>query len=77
MLGPVIQSRRTQILEIARRHGARNIRIFGPCARGEAVRNRADSVMNAQPGVPRKRIAGMRDLLIQHDFGVKLASAGT
>jgi len=32
-----IYEKRDQILEIAARHGARNVRVFGSAARGEAV----------------------------------------
>ena len=31
-----LRSRRTEILEVARKHGARNVRIFGSVARGDA-----------------------------------------
>jgi hypothetical protein len=33
---PFLSSRRDEILEIAHRHGARNVRVFGSVARGEA-----------------------------------------
>ena len=35
----LLQFKRTQILQIAARHGARNVRVFGSVARGTARRN--------------------------------------
>lgn len=35
----LLQSKRTQILTIAARHGARKVRVFGSVARGTARRN--------------------------------------
>jgi predicted nucleotidyltransferase len=32
-----IRARRADILEIAKRHGARNVRVFGSVARGDAI----------------------------------------
>jgi len=31
-----LRSRRTEILEVARKHGARNVRVFGSVARGDS-----------------------------------------
>ena len=39
---------------------------------GEAVKGLSDSLRSANPDVPWKQIAGMRDVLIHHYFGVKL-----
>lgn len=35
-LAEIIKRKREQILEVARRHGAQNLRLFGSLARGEA-----------------------------------------
>jgi uncharacterized protein len=32
----LLQGKRNQVLELAKRHGARNVRVFGSVARGEA-----------------------------------------
>lgn len=45
----------------------RNLEIIG-----EAVKNLSIATRAARPDVPWKSIAGMRDLLIHHYFGVKL-----
>lgn len=39
---------------------------------GEAVKNVSDDFKAAQPDVPWKQIAGLRDVLVHHYFGVKL-----
>lgn len=39
---------------------------------GEAVKGLSDSLKAAHPAIPWKRIAGMRDVLIHHYFGVNL-----
>jgi uncharacterized protein with HEPN domain len=39
---------------------------------GEAVKGLSESLRSANPDVPWKQIAGMRDVLIHHYFGVKL-----
>lgn len=39
---------------------------------GEAVKGLSDSLKTAHPAIPWKRIAGMRDVLIHHYFGVNL-----
>jgi uncharacterized protein with HEPN domain len=39
---------------------------------GEAVKGLSDDLRSANPDVPWKQIAGMRDVLIHHYFGVKL-----
>ena len=38
-LNSLLKSRREEILSIAARHGARNVRVFGSVARGEAGEN--------------------------------------
>lgn len=45
----------------------RNLEIIG-----EAVKNLSEAHKELHPDVPWKRVAGMRDLLIHHYFGVKL-----
>jgi uncharacterized protein with HEPN domain len=39
---------------------------------GEAVKGLSEALRSANPDVPWKQIAGMRDVLIHHYFGVKL-----
>ena len=39
---------------------------------GEAVKSLSQAHRDAHPGIPWKRIAGLRDLLIHRYFGVKL-----
>jgi uncharacterized protein with HEPN domain len=39
---------------------------------GEAVKGLSDELRATNPDVPWKQIAGMRDVLIHHYFGVKL-----
>lgn len=39
---------------------------------GEAVKGLSEDLRLSNPGVPWKQIAGMRDVLIHHYFGVKL-----
>jgi predicted nucleotidyltransferase len=47
----VIGARREQIVAIARRHGARNVRVFGSVARGDAdERSDVDFLVTFEPG---------------------------
>jgi uncharacterized protein with HEPN domain len=39
---------------------------------GEAVKNLSQTCKDAQPAIPWKRIAGLRDVLIHGYFGIKL-----
>jgi uncharacterized protein with HEPN domain len=39
---------------------------------GEAVKGLSDNLRSQAPDVPWKQIAGMRDVLIHHYFGIKL-----
>lgn len=46
-----VYSRRAAILEVARRHGARNLRVFGSVARGEAgTTSDIDMLVDMEPG---------------------------
>lgn len=46
-----IRSRREAILEVARRYGASNVRIFGSVARGDATENSdLDLIVRFEPG---------------------------
>ncbi len=56
-----LNDRRTQDAVI------RNLEVIG-----EAVKNLSEQTLNSQSSVPWKRIAGMRDVLIHHYFGIKL-----
>ena len=47
----VLRSRRTEILDVARKHGARNVRIFGSVARGDAGPDSdVDILVELEPG---------------------------
>lgn len=39
---------------------------------GEAVKGLSEELRTANPDIPWKQIAGMRDVLIHHYFGIKL-----
>ncbi len=46
-----LRSRRTEILDLARKHGARNVRIFGSVARGDAGPDSdVDILVELEPG---------------------------
>jgi predicted nucleotidyltransferase len=46
-----LRSRRAEILDIARKHGARNVRIFGSVARGDAgPESDVDILVELEPG---------------------------
>jgi hypothetical protein len=50
-LDDVLREKREEILRIAARHGARNVRVFGSVARGEAdERSDIDLVVEFEPG---------------------------
>lgn len=50
-LQELLESKRDEILRIARAHGARNVRIFGSVARGEAVESSdIDFLVDFEPG---------------------------
>jgi predicted nucleotidyltransferase len=47
----LVQSKREEILRIARAHGARNVRVFGSAARGEADETSdVDFLVEFEPG---------------------------
>ena len=46
----VLLARREEILRIAERHGARNVRVFGSVARGEASENSDVDLLVSTPG---------------------------
>jgi hypothetical protein len=47
----ILQSRRNDILSLAARHGARNVRVFGSVARGEARPDSdVDILVDMEPG---------------------------
>jgi predicted nucleotidyltransferase len=47
----LLKAKRTEILHIAERHGARNVRIFGSVVRGEAGRESdIDFLVELEPG---------------------------
>jgi len=51
-INELLQGKREEILAIARRHGARNVRVFGSVARGEAdERSDVDLLVSLDPGV--------------------------
>lgn len=64
----LVQAKRKEILEIARRHGAVDVRIFGSAARGEA-RSDSDVDLLVKPGpktsawFPAGLILDLEDLL--------------
>lgn len=47
----VVKSKREEILKLAAKHGARNLRIFGSAARGEAgAKSDVDFLVEMEPG---------------------------
>lgn len=49
--GSIVRRRRRELLDIARNHGARNVRLFGSTARGEAgPQSDVDLLVDLQPG---------------------------
>ncbi|HTC21852.1 MAG TPA: nucleotidyltransferase family protein [bacterium] len=50
-IGKMLGNKRSEILELARNHGAREIRVFGSVARGEADdRSDVDFLVSMEPG---------------------------
>lgn len=51
LLAPFIRAKRVEILGLAARHGARNLRLFGSVARGEArPESDVDFLVDLSPG---------------------------
>jgi predicted nucleotidyltransferase len=66
--GRLIQSKRDEILALAARHGASNVRVFGSVARGEAgPESDLDLLVDLEPGRTLLDLGGLlmdlRDLL--------------
>lgn len=64
----LIKEKREEILKIARRHGAKNIRLFGSVARGEAGESSDIDILvevgeNPSPWFPGGLIADLEELL--------------
>ena len=64
----LVREKREEILRIAARHGARNVRVFGSVARGEAdERSDVDLLVDLEPGRSLLDLGGLlmdlRDLL--------------
>lgn len=50
-ISEVVGDKREEVLRIAERHGARNVRVFGSVARGEATRDSdVDFLVDMEPG---------------------------
>ena len=50
-MAKILRARREQVLNIARRHGARNVRVFGSVARGDAgPQSDIDFLVEMEPG---------------------------
>ena len=67
-LDELLRSKREEILRLASRHGARNVRVFGSVARGEAdERSDVDLLVDLDPGRSLLDLGGLlmdlRDLL--------------
>jgi len=64
----LMKEKREEILQIARRHGAKNIRLFGSVARGEAGESSDIDILvevgeNPSPWFPGGLIADLEELL--------------
>ena len=67
-LGTLIQAKRDEILALAARHGARNVRVFGLVARGDSgPESDIDLLVDLEPGRTLLDLGGLlmdlRDLL--------------
>lgn len=64
----ILREKREEILRIAEKHGARNVRVFGSVAKGEATPTSdidllVDAVEETSPWFPAGLIAELEDLL--------------
>lgn len=67
-IGHLLEEKRGEILRIARRHGAKNIRLFGSVARGEANESSDIDILvevgeDPSPWFPGGLIADLQELL--------------
>ena len=67
----ILQTKRSEILQIAKKHGAENIRVFGSVARGEATdQSDVDFLIQTGPKVtpwfPGGLVADVEELLERH-----------
>lgn len=67
-IDPLFGQKREQILQVAARHGARDVRLFGSAARGEATEaSDVDLLVTMEPGRSLvdlgELVADLRDLL--------------
>ena len=72
-LNNLLKSRREEILSIAAKHGARNVRIFGSAARGEAdEESDIDLLVDVGPGrtpfFPGGLLADLEELLVSRQI---------
>lgn len=59
-LGPLLNDHRDQVVEIAGRRGAHNVRLFGSVVRGdESGASDIDLLVDLEPGVPLVGLAGL------------------
>ena len=59
-INELIEAKRDEILRIAAKHGARNVRIFGSVARGEATeQSDVDFLVDMEPGRSLFDLAGL------------------
>jgi uncharacterized protein len=66
------RARRQRVLELAERHGARNVRVFGSVARGEgAVASNLDLLVDLEPG---RSLVDLGSLLaeLEAELGVRV-----
>jgi hypothetical protein len=67
-IDPLLKEKREEILRVAKRHGARNVRVFGSAARGESgpesdVDLLVDAGPERTPFFPGGLLADLEDLL--------------
>ena len=57
---PVIETHRQQLIELARRHGIANVRVFGSMARGDAgADSDVDLLVTLPPGASALALGGL------------------